>query len=86
MVQDVDPDAGVEGGKEQDGTNGGQMKPARTPDNGHQREDDGCNPGKDAESVAADAGQYVHLIPALSLQLLVLPVRTVLRPASGAGC
>jgi hypothetical protein len=57
MVQDVDRGTRVEGREEQDGTKQSPMKPARTPDAGHQREDGGGNPRKDAEFVAAHAAQ-----------------------------
>ena len=57
MVQDVDRGTRVEGREEKDGTKRSPMEPARTPDAGHQREDGGGNPGKDAEFVAAHAAQ-----------------------------
>ena len=57
MVQDVDPGTPVEGREEQDGTKRSPMKPARTPDAGHKREDGGRNPRVDAEFVAAQAAQ-----------------------------
>lgn len=53
MVQDVDPGTRVEGREEQDGTKRSPMKPARTPDAGHKREDGGGNPTKDAEFACA---------------------------------
>ena len=57
MVQDVDPGTRIEGREEKDGTKGSPMKPARTPDAGHKREDGGGNPRRDAEFVAAHAAQ-----------------------------
>ena len=57
MGQDVDPGTRVEGREEQDGTKRSPMKPARTKEAGHKREDGGRNPRKDAEFVAAHAAQ-----------------------------